>query len=266
MWQRIMKGDRNLIKMTIKKALKRTKRLFVIAVAGICLLTGLAEGSAQAASQSARSDSPAWAVRLGKANKAKQIFVVAGVGDTTAYVSMHEKDKSGKWKEIFGTPGCIGKKGLGKQREGDMKTPVGVYHFTEAFGINKNPGCRGFKYKKVTNKDYWSGDSRKGYKYNKMVNIDSLPGVNTNNCEHIIDYKVSYNYCLNISYNEAGIPGLGSALFLHCLNPQKPYTGGCVAIPEDKMKTVLKNVRKDCVVVIGSLRELSPELWNDWDL
>ena len=81
-----------------------------------------------------------------------------------------------------------------------------------------------------------------------------------------MDYTYQYQYCLNISYNEAGTPGLGSAIFLHCLGPFKPYTGGCVAIPKDQMITVMQNVREDCVVVIDSLRNLSPKTWEDWGL
>ena len=33
---------------------------------------------------------------------------------------------------------------------------------------------------------------------------------------------------LNISFNEEGTPGRGSAIFLHCLGPQKPCTGGFI--------------------------------------
>ena len=99
-----------------------------------------------------------------------------------------------------------------------------------------------------------------------MVSIKDLPDLNTEDSEHIVDYTYQYQYCLNISYNEEGTPGLGSAIFLHCLGPQKPYTGGCVAIPKDQMVTVMKNVREDCTVVIGSLENLIPELWDEWGL
>ena len=57
-----------------------------------------------------------------------------------------------------------------------------------------------------------------------------------------------------------------SVIFLHCFSPQKPYTGGCVAIPADLMVTVMQNVDKDCVVVIDSLEKLSSELWEEWEL
>ena len=68
---------------------------------------------------------------------------------------------------------------------------------------------------------------------------------------------------MNISYNEDGTPGRGSAIFLHCLGDQRPYTGGCVAIPRNHMITVLRNVKKDCVVVIDSLKNISPEVSPD---
>ena len=205
--------------------------------------------------------SPEWVASLAEAATARQLFVVAGVGETTAYISMHEKDGDGVWRQIMTTPGYIGKYGLGKTREGDGKTPVGTFHFNYAFGIAEDPGCA-LPYRQVTEDDYWSGDQRDGYGYNRMVSIRDLPDLNTGDSEHIVEYVREYQYCLNISYNADGTPGLGSAIFLHCLGAIKPYTGGCVAIPMDRMLTVMRNVREDCVVVIDSLRTLSPDTWN----
>ncbi|MBQ9366075.1 MAG: hypothetical protein IJT82_09880, partial [Schwartzia sp.] len=76
----------------------------------------------------------------------------------------------------------------------------------------------------------------------------------------------TYTYCMNISYNENGTPGLGSAIFLHCFGPCKPYTGGCVAIPLEKMRFVMQHVRPDCVVVIDFLQKLSPVTAGDWGI
>ncbi|MCR5732116.1 MAG: L,D-transpeptidase family protein [Sphaerochaetaceae bacterium] len=211
-------------------------------------------------------DSPEWVTKLDQAKDAKQLFIVAGMGKTTAYVSMHQKADDGTWKQIITTPGFIGKLGLGKTKEGDAKTPVGTYHFNRAFGIKDDPGCTAFEYHKVSADDYWSGDVREGYSYNEMVSIKDLPDLNKGDSEHLIDYQLQYKYCMNISWNEEGTAGKGSAIFLHCFGPQKPYTGGCVAIPEEMMITVLKNVDKDCVVVIDSLKNLSPELWDEWGL
>lgn len=255
------------------RLLKKITALLLAAccAAGICGMQIFAE-TAPASSDvktetaaAAFEDSPEWVSSLKEAADAGQLFVIAGVGQTTAYVSMHEKMEDGSWKMIMSTPGYIGKKGLGKEKEGDAKTPVGTFGFTRAFGIAEDPGCR-LDYHQVGEDDYWSGDGREGCHYNEMVSIKDLPDLNTEDSEHLIDYTSEYQYCLNISYNKDGTPGLGSAIFLHCLGAQRPFTGGCVAIPQDKMITVLQNVSQDCVVVIGSVKDLIPELYEKWGL
>ena len=203
----------------------------------------------------AKSPSPDWVAALPAARDAKQLFVVAGIGKTTAWVSLHEKDASGKWVQVVTTPGFIGREGLGKTKEGDAKTPVGTYRFNRAFGIAENPGTR-LPYVRADENTYWSGDQRPGMKYNELVDARDFPGLNKEESEHITDYFLQYQYCLNISYNESGTPGLGSAIFLHCLGANKPYTGGCVAIPMDKMQLVMQRVDPECAVVIDTLENL----------
>ena len=203
-------------------------------------------------------ESPQWVKNLPAAKNATQLFIVAQVGEkTTAWSSMHEKDADGNWQQIMSTPCFIGKNGLGKTKEGDAKTPVGIFHFTEAFGIFPDPGCM-FQYTQVDENIYWSGDWN--YKYNEMVDARENSAFDTANSEHIIDYKTYYNYCLNISYNENGMVGAGSAIFLHCFGDKKPWTGGCVAIPEEKMLFVMQNVNPECVIVIDSLNNLGGEI------
>ncbi len=225
-------------------------------------LGAVAEGEEKAASL---PDSPEWIAALGETKGASQLFLVAAVGKTTAWVSFHEKDETGAWKMLMTTPGYIGKNGLGKTREGDGMTPVGTFTFNAAFGIAADPGCA-IPYQQVTEDAYWSGDVREGYGYNTMVDIRDLPDLSKDDSEHIVEYQVHYQYCLNISYNESCVPGLGSAIFLHCLGPNKPYTGGCVAIPQDKLVYVLQHVDPACTVVIDSLEVLSPETWAAWGL
>lgn len=246
------------------------KGVFILLALCMCfpLLSACSAGSLDAyASEinlSELPDSPEWISELGHEKGAEQLFVVAGIGQTTAYVSLHEKDGD-RWKEVMTTPGFIGKYGLGKTREGDGMTPIGDFTFNAAFGIADDPGCS-LAYYKVTEDDYWSGDQRDGHGYNRMVSIRDVPDLDTDNSEHIVDYTTHYQYCLNISYNEDCVPGAGSAIFLHCLGPYKPYTGGCVAIPKADMITVMQNIKADCVVVIDSLKTLSPETWDDWGL
>ena len=201
-------------------------------------------------------DSPAWVTALDEAKNAKQLFVVAGYERSTAWISMHEKDADGKWKMILTTPGFIGREGIGKTKEGDGMTPRGVFRFNKAFGIADDPGCA-IPYVKVDDDIYWSGDF--DVCYNQMVNVKDHPDLRIGDSEHIVDYSYEYRYCLNISYNEEGAPGVGSAIFLHCFGDRKPRTGGCVAIPEEQMYYVMRHVVPECAVVIDTMENLGAE-------
>ena len=166
---------------------------------------------------------------------------------------MHQRDEEGKWKQILSTPALMGKNGMCLDQdhvEGCGQTPIGVYGFNKAFGIADDPGCA-IPYVKVTDKTYWSGDEKNHY--NEMVDLGDCPDLDLENSEHIVDYDYEYQYCLNISFNEDGTAGKGSAIFLHCLGSKQPYTGGCVAVPENIMKLIMRNVREDCVVVIDTV-------------
>ena len=242
------------------------KRILTIMAVTAILILGCAAALADLADQvdglhaniQAENDSPEWIVNLPEAKDASQLFVVAGLGmdKTTATVSMHRKDENGRWKQILSTPGFVGKNGLcldGDHREGCAQTPVGVYRFNKAFGIAADPGCA-LPYIQVDDNAYWSGDPDR--QYNQMVDIRDVPELLMDDSEHIVDYEYQYQYCLNISFNEEGTPGRGSAIFLHCFGPVKPYTGGCVALPENIMKLVMQNVHEDCVVVIDTLENL----------
>ena len=207
------------------------------------------------------TDSPDWVKALPQAQdeNVKQLFVVAGMGMdlTTATISMHEKNEDGVWQQILSTPGFVGRYGLildEERAEGCGRTPVGVYRFNKAFGIAADPGCA-IPYFQVDDDTYWSGDPN--YHYNEMMNINDYPELALDDSEHIMDYTYQYQYCLNISFNEEGTPGRGSAIFLHCFGPTKPYTGGCVAVPQNIMELIMQNVTEDCVVVIDTVENLN---------
>ena len=253
------------VKNDTARSTKAITRLLCIALA-LLLVCGAAWAEADTpdglhASIQRTVDSPAWVVNLPAAqdDAVTQLFVIAGYGmdKTSASVTMHERDESGNWKQILSTPALVGKNGLcldEDHAEGCGQTPIGVYRFNAAFGIADDPGCA-LPYVKVTDDIYWSGDENEHY--NEMVSIQDYPKLDMTNSEHIVDYEYEYQYCLNISFNEDGTAGRGSAIFLHCLGKVKPYTGGCVAIPENIMKQVMQTVHEDCVVVIDTMENMN---------
>ena len=215
--------------------------------------------SSDASTTLALGKSPQWITELEEAKDAQQLFVVAAYSKSTAWITLNEKDENGVWQIIMTTPGFIGRNGLYKEKEGDVKTPVGTFHFNRAFGIAPDPGCR-IDYVQVDDETYWAGDSCDRLHYNELVELEDDPDLDTAASEHIVDYERQYQYCLNVSYNEEDIPGLGSGIFLHCLGPITPYTGGCIAIPEDQMLVVMQHVEPDCVVIINSIDALGGDV------
>ena len=195
---------------------------------------------------------PQEVARLKAAQETGQIVLVGATGGSDALLSFYEKGAGG-WQEVFTRKAYIGRNGLGKEREGDAKTPAGVFRFTRAFGIEPDPGCA-MGYVQVDETHYWVCDSTSPL-YNRFVSTRDSDGFDKAVSEHIMEYAMPYAYCLNISYNEQGKPGLGSAIFLHCCS-QKKYTGGCVAIPEEAMRLLLRKVKPDCTIIIARLKDL----------
>ena len=187
-----------------------------------------------------------WVSNLNIAQTHNQLIMVLATGEK-AIISMHNKDINGNWEELFSTSGYVGKNGIGKAKEGDMKTPTGVYKFTSAFGIKENPGTV-FDYIQVDDSYYWVDDSNSKY-YNKFVSTSNIQKDWTS-AENIISTGKAYNYVLALNYNEQCVPGAGSAIFLHCSTGNS--TAGCISVSENYMKEILNNIRKDCVIVIDS--------------
>ena len=204
-------------------------------------------------------DSPEWFKKLDAAKDCEQLIVVAGVGETTCYVSMHEKDADGNWKMILQAPGYVGLEGMGKADSYHATTPIGTFTIDKAFGIADDPGCQ-MEYTKVTEDDYWSGDMREGMHFNEFFNINDYPDIDKDSCEHLIDYTYEYTYCLNMGYNSECVPGEGSCFFFHCMSLVKPYTGGCVAVNEAVMRLIMQKVRDGCKITINKAEALGIDL------
>lgn len=171
-----------------------------------------------------------------------QLIFVKYHKKSKATVYMYQK-KDHKWKRILKCKGYVGKKGIYKKKEGDMKTPAGTYGFTGAFGIKKNPGAK-MKYTKVNKHLYWCGDKKY---YNQLVDVRKKK----HRCrgEHLIDYKPHYNYGLFLDYNPKHKYKKGSAIFLHCKG-KNPYTAGCIAVSQKNMKKIIKKTQPGAKICI----------------
>lgn len=190
-----------------------------------------------------------WVKDLKVAQTTTQIVAVVEHGGN-ATISFHAKDESGVWNEIFSVEGRIGKNGIGKTKEGDKKTPIGVYKFTHALGILADPGISAFPYIQLDETHHWVDDSNSKY-YNQLVSTRDVE-VDWESSEHLYKSTFSYKYILALDYNEECVPGKGSAIFLHCPSNGFKKTTGCIAIPVEKMELLMQLLEEDCIIVIDS--------------
>ena len=170
-----------------------------------------------------------------------------------------KKNADGQWEQIIATPGFIGLDGLGDANINDCYTPVGTFTIDKAFGLADDPGCQ-MEYTKVDDNYYWSGDAREGMHFNELVNIKDVPGLDTENCEHISDFDYAYQYVLNMGYNSECEEEKGFAFFFHSFCIDTPYTGGCVGVPESIMKSIMQHVKEGCKITIDSLENFGGDL------
>ena len=178
--------------------------------------------------------------------KIEQIIIIKCIKKSNAHVFFVEKNEAGFWEIIFKTKGYIGKNGMGKEEEGDNKTPIGRYQLGTAFGIKENPGTS-IHYIKVKKNHYWCDDQNSPF-YNKLIETNHEEK-ETYVGEHLIDYKEEYQYGIFIEYNKQQKKGKGSCIFLHCIG-EKKYTSGCVAIPESMMRKFLIRLNEGAEIVL----------------
>lgn len=153
-------------------------------------------------------------------------------------VKLYEKSTDSaplEWRLVLACEGNVGKNGMGKEKEGDNRTPLGDFGIITAFGIKPNPGTS-LPYIDVKEDTYACGDE---VAYNKIISLSELP--HDCNGEHMIAYEPEYNYGFFPDYNKDCVLGKGSAIFFHCTGA-KPYTAGCIAIPESDMAALLTRI------------------------
>lgn len=131
----------------------------------------------------------------------------------------------------------IGRNGFaakGKKKEGDGKTPTGIYNLGRLFTYEPSLNTR-LSFKQVDSNDKWIDDP-KAPDYNTYVR----GATSAASFEHLLLNSFDYKYCMVIEYNTHPVKkGKGSAIFFHLADENYTPTSGCVAIHEMDMLPIL---------------------------
>ena len=137
---------------------------------------------------------------------------------------------------------CVGKKGLSfKKREGDKKTPKGIFKIENLYYRKdrlKKPNTT-LKCIKIKKDMGWCDDQNFEKKYNRLIKINKkIKHEKLKRKDH------KYDLLIPIKYNfTKPITGMGSCIFIHLTTNYKP-TAGCIALKEKDFLIMLKLIDK----------------------
>lgn len=163
----------------------------------------------------------------------------------TSHATLTECVRSGDGYTVdYSVDARIGREGFarpGAKREGDGRSPSGVYSFGHGFGGGDPGSTTG--YREITQRSCWVDEP--GSTYNTWQETDDCRG------EQLADY-VSQQYAqgIVISYNtDEPVAGKGSAIFLHASGDGA--TAGCVSVAEETVTRKMRHTRSGDRIVMG---------------
>ncbi|MDI6741299.1 MAG: L,D-transpeptidase family protein [Smithella sp.] len=144
------------------------------------------------------------------------------------------------WQKAFepfeATIGSNGFAPAGEKREGDGRSPSGIYPLKTAFGYDKSVNTK-MPYRQALEDDLWIDDPD-AEDYNRWVKKSVTRAASY---ERMKRDDHQYKYGIVIEYNtDPVIKGNGSAIFLHVWKGEGMPTVGCVAVAEENMLKILE--------------------------
>jgi L,D-peptidoglycan transpeptidase YkuD (ErfK/YbiS/YcfS/YnhG family) len=187
-------------------------------------------------------------------DSSQAIVIIGSKGSSQAY--LFEKTDAG-WKQFSDSfQSIIGRNGFAapdKKREGDGKTPTGIFPLGLVFGYAASADTR-MQYRQATADDFWVDDVSSP-QYNTW--IKGKPAAKS--FEIMKRNDILYKWGIVVEYNTNPIVvGNGSAIFLHVWSRPNGITDGCAAFAEENILKVMKwlDPAKKPVVIMGSADDL----------
>lgn len=147
-------------------------------------------------------------------------------------------------------PAVIGRSGMaleGEKREGDGRTPSGIFPLGFAFGYAPTLDIR-WRYRPSNPDDVWIDDPE-APEYNTLARKSHTKA---KSFEYLKRADDLYKLGLVVEYNTApAVPNLGSAIFMHLWKDQTSGTAGCVAMAESSMLSLLAWLNPDFRVYVA---------------
>lgn len=123
------------------------------------------------------------------------------------------------------------------KKEGDGRSPAGVFPVTTLFGFDAAAFNQKMPYRQLTD-SIECVDDASSISYNKVVDRSEIRNPEWNSSEKMRTIDV-YKQGAVIGYNGDSLPGAGSCIFLHIWRGTGRGTAGCTAMSETQLLEVL---------------------------
>ncbi len=178
----------------------------------------------------------------------RQVVVVQARDGVAATLALWQ-EKDGQWGLSAGPwPAVIGVHGMaqpGQKKEGDGKTPAGLYPIASAFGESEQADTA-LPYRKATEQDVWIDDPTSPL-YNQWSQLPTT----ARSFERLKRKDQLYRLALVVDYNRHPVaPGAGSAIFIHVWRSPAKGTAGCAALAEENLRTLAATLRPSDLPVV----------------
>ena len=180
-------------------------------------------------------------------NSLQLVKVIADAADDIhARLGCFTRDKvNAEWQSVgLSFPVVIGKNGLaneGEKKEGDHKSPSGVFPLISAYGYSAVQDAQWIHlpYMQCTPSLKCVDDVSSSF-YNKIVNENEVKK-DWNSAEDMLRKDNLYKWGIVVGYNTVDIiPGAGSAIFMHIWRSANEGTEGCIATEQQNIIRLLK--------------------------
>jgi D-alanyl-D-alanine dipeptidase len=207
------------------------------------------------------------------------------VNGTTGSIAVFEREHaSSPWKKVVDeAPMVIGRNGLawGKgmhqekvmqgmnlKKEGDGRTPAGMFELAEVFGYAPNDSIN-MPFLLLEDLTECVDDRNSRY-YNQILKHTELPegeSKDWKSSEKMREMGVYYEQGVIIKHNESPIEkGAGSCIFLHNWSGPESSTAGCTAMKSEKLTQIIQwlSVQRQPVFVLLTQADykLMKRIWD----
>ena len=189
--------------------------------------------------------------------ESRQLIFVTNRDASSVLATIQAVERNnGSWHLVFPAfPGSIGEMGFAaphRKREGDGKSPSGIFPLGIAFGYGASSMTQ-MPYRQATEDDFWVDDVN-SEEYNQWVKGKPHAA----SWEKMKRDDDQYKYGVVIEYNmHPVVKGKGSAIFLHVWK-QGEATAGCVSLSEENLLEILQwlDPAKKPLIIMGTESEL----------